>query len=250
MPIKQSTFAGHLPAFVAATAVAVLLAVPVTAAHAQSDEGVVRISDGVRQVSLGDSASPACDGQAPCASNAGCQTCTANQSCCGQCSQCCQCDCPAYIHEGRPCHLTGNPIIDWCTVNKMKIHSAIMSRYYNCKARRKMDDCDDDCRRGGCNGGDCDKDGCSYCGLPYPNGCGGKGCAIIDHYSMVYATMPEYSDPRDGRVYSAEGFNVPVAVPLAPNVEYQYNYGWGIPSSRLTPVSRFIPEGHMIYQQR
>jgi hypothetical protein len=60
---------------------------------------------------------------------------------------------------------------------------------------------------------------------------------------MVYATMPEYADPRDGRVYSHEGYNVPVAVPLAPVVENQYNYGWGIPSSRLTPVSRFIPEG-------
>jgi hypothetical protein len=55
--------------------------------------------------------------------------------------------------------------------------------------------------------------------------------------------MPEYSDPRDGRVYSAEGYNVPIAMPLAPNVEHQYNYGWGIPSSRLTPISRFIPEG-------
>ena len=40
--------------------------------------------------------------------------------------------------------------------------------------------------------------------------------------------------------------NVPVAMPLAPNVEHQYNYGWGIPSSRLTPISRFIPEGQVV----
>jgi hypothetical protein len=45
-----------------------------------------------------------------------------------------------------------------------------------------------------------------------------------------------YQDPRDSQVWAATGFNVPVTVPLAPVVKYQYNYGWGIPSSRLTQV--------------
>jgi hypothetical protein len=59
---------------------------------------------------------------------------------------------------------------------------------------------------------------------------------------MAYPTLPQYADARDGKVYSAEGYNVPIAVPLAPNVEHTMNYGWSIPSSRLTPVSRFINE--------
>jgi len=57
-------------------------------------------------------------------------------------------------------------------------------------------------------------------------------------YDIVYAVNPCYFDKRDGRAYSAQGWGVPMAVPLAPNVEHTYNYGWGIPSSRLTPVSR------------
>lgn len=65
--------------------------------------------------------------------------------------------------------------------------------------------------------------------------------AIGGRYSRVYAVNPYYHDFRDGAVYAAQGYNAPVAVPLAPNVDYQYNYGWGIPSSRLTPVSRVVP---------
>ena len=43
-------------------------------------------------------------------------------------------------------------------------------------------------------------------------------------------------DQRDSVAYSAEGWGTPVSVPLAPTVKYVYNYSWGIPSSRLTPV--------------
>ena len=57
-------------------------------------------------------------------------------------------------------------------------------------------------------------------------------------WDITYAASPQYFDRRDGRVYSAQGWGVPMAVPLAPNVEHAYNYGWGIPSSRLTPISR------------
>lgn len=49
---------------------------------------------------------------------------------------------------------------------------------------------------------------------------------------------PCYCDPRDLQVYSAQGFNVPVTVPLAPMVQ-SYNYGWGIPSSRLSHVGGY-----------
>lgn len=77
-------------------------------------------------------------------------------------------------------------------------------------------------------------------GYFFPNGSGGKGSAILGHYSMVYPVNPDYQDPRDCQVYAAQGYYGPVAVPLAPVVHHTYNYGWGVPSSRLTPVSHPI----------
>jgi hypothetical protein len=74
-------------------------------------------------------------------------------------------------------------------------------------------------------------------GYFFPSGTCGKGSAIAGHYSMVYPVNPDYQDPRDCQVYAAQGYNGPVAVPLAPVVNHTYNYGWGVPSSRLTPVS-------------
>jgi hypothetical protein len=47
---------------------------------------------------------------------------------------------------------------------------------------------------------------------------------------------PGYVDSRDTQLYAAQGYNVPIAVPLAPVVKHQYNYGWGVPSTRLTRV--------------
>jgi hypothetical protein len=77
-------------------------------------------------------------------------------------------------------------------------------------------------------------------GYFFPNGSGGKGSPLVGHYSMVYPVNPGYQDPRDCNVYSAQGYYGPVAVPLAPVVNHTYNYGWGVPSSRLTPVSHPI----------
>lgn len=57
-------------------------------------------------------------------------------------------------------------------------------------------------------------------------------------YTKVYSVDPWHSDVRDGRVYAAKGYGIPMTVPLPPNVEHEYNYGWGIPSSRLTPISK------------
>lgn len=302
MPIYKSFSTRHSMALAAATGLFALLIAP--AVQAQSTEGVARISDrNIRQVSQTgcDSygapacanevappppveasmppAAPGCDGQMACQAPVACQ-----QPCGQCCEQCNQCDCPAFVHEGCEHCLTGNPIVDWCTVHKMKCTSAIMCHFYNCKAKHKLKECEEECEErnercqkcknkrscflrgrcnngcgngcnGGCNNGcsgDCNdgcNNGCGCCNLrnfPYPEGCGGRGCAIVDKYSMVYATMPEYADPRDGRVYAHEGYNVPVAMPLAPNVHYQYNYGWGIPSSRITPISRFIPEGQYV----
>jgi hypothetical protein len=70
-----------------------------------------------------------------------------------------------------------------------------------------------------------------------PTGCGGAGCPPFGYYSMVYPLDPAHFDQRDGQVYAAQNYNGPVSVPLAPVVYHQYNYGWGVPSSRLTPVA-------------
>ena len=69
-----------------------------------------------------------------------------------------------------------------------------------------------------------------------PGGCGGEGCPPFGKYKRVYPVQPDYFDRRDARVYSAAATGVPTAVPLAPNVHQTYNFGWGIPSSRITPL--------------
>jgi hypothetical protein len=73
-----------------------------------------------------------------------------------------------------------------------------------------------------------------------PSGHDGRGVPPLGAYSMVYPLDPSYFDQRDGQVYAAQSYGGPVSVPLAPNVQHTYNYGWGIPSSRLTPVSQPI----------
>ena len=88
----------------------------------------------------------------------------------------------------------------------------------------------DDCRHGLL--GSCCLFQCCHCGWRF----------LDTHcYCMTYAVSPWYCDPRDGRVYSAYGWGAPMTVPLAPTVTNQYNYGWGIPSGRLTPISRVAP---------
>jgi hypothetical protein len=88
----------------------------------------------------------------------------------------------------------------------------------------------DNCRHGLL--GSCGLFQCCHCGWRFLD----AHC-----YSMTYAVSPWYCDPRDGRVYSAYGWGAPMTVPLAPTVTNQYNLGWGIPSGRLTPISRVAP---------
>ena len=61
--------------------------------------------------------------------------------------------------------------------------------------------------------------------------------APVGTYNMIYPVNPDYVNPRDRRVYGAQGAGVPIVVPLAPTVRSSYNYGSGLPASRLTPVS-------------
>ncbi|NQV24000.1 MAG: hypothetical protein HQ518_06490 [Rhodopirellula sp.] len=77
-----------------------------------------------------------------------------------------------------------------------------------------------------------------------PSGSCGEGAPLWGHYKRVYATEPHYSDPRDSQVYASPMTGHPTAVPLAPTVRHQYNYSWGTPSSRLTPISNIILPRH------
>lgn len=74
-----------------------------------------------------------------------------------------------------------------------------------------------------------------------PTGNGGAGTPPFGWYARVYPEDPHYFDQRDGQMWAAPGYGVPTAVPLAPVVAHQWNYSWGTPSSRLTPVSRLAP---------
>lgn len=94
----------------------------------------------------------------------------------------------------------------------------------------------------GCNRSQCSQDMINYfhCKFGYfiPTGAGGAGVPFCGKYARVYPQDPYYFDQRDGQAWGAQGYGMPMAVPLAPVVGHTYNYGWGTPSSRLTPVSR------------
>lgn len=79
-------------------------------------------------------------------------------------------------------------------------------------------------------------------GWMVPSGCCGKGCPPCGKYQITYADQPQYYDERDTRIYAAQGYGMPVTVPLAPTVDYQYNYSSGMPSSRLTRISDYTPQ--------
>lgn len=193
----------------------------------------------------------------------GCATCqdgdVGHHHHCDACSadHCDHCGSAVVVHEGHATRMTGNRMIDWWKTLSMKTRGRTMTHYYQAKAkwwnpdRWNPRDCDDDLPAG-CNAnGDCSNGlwmqkrlqrmKCRF-GYFLPTGCCGAGCPTVGAYHMVYSANPDYFDPRDGRVYGAQGYGVPMAVPLAPNVENTYNFGWGIPSSRLTPISRRLPE--------
>ena len=79
-------------------------------------------------------------------------------------------------------------------------------------------------------------------GWMVPSGCCGQGCPPVGKYHMTYADQPDYADPRDAQMYAAQGYGMPMTVPLAPNVHQQYNYSWGVPASRITQISNYNPQ--------
>ena len=80
-------------------------------------------------------------------------------------------------------------------------------------------------------------------GWMVPSGCCGQGCPPIGKYQITYANDPDYADHRDnGQAYGAQGYGMPLSVPLAPTVRQAYNYSWGTPSSRITPMGNYTPQ--------
>ena len=208
--------------YVCVLAAAAALLATATAARAgdASAPGIARISDGVMPVGHQHCAPAPVVGQsclapAPCAPS-GCQP------------QCCKhdghCSCLRRLLHHRRCHLG--------------------------------DDCDDDCDDHGCRNWLCNRCGwhgsclgglCPHCGIlcsPCALPCAlwhslkhyHRGLCPVGVYCHAHAVNANYFDPRDGRLYAAQGYGIPVSVPLAPQVDFTYNYGWGIPASRLTPI--------------
>ena len=159
---------------------------------------------------------------------------------------------------------TGNPVVDLIRTASASSTTSVESHpATSCPSCQSGNCGSSGCRScgGGCGYGNCDscdsdsnfnrflKDASHYqtsllhrlFGYFIPDGCCGQGCPTFGHYNLSYSANPRYFDPRDGRVYAAEGYNIPMAVPLAPNVRHTYNYGWGIPSSRRTPISTRAP---------
>ncbi len=200
------------------------------------------------------SAATACDkcGNPGCGATA-CQSGNCHSGGCSSCGQGCNSSCnDGCGHEcGCGSKRSKNPLTRWWKKNK----SRRSSRQCNGQCDSCYGNCDGHCH-GNCDGncdGQCDS--CDSCNgsrksrlaklfrNPFcPSGSCNEGTPLFDKYHITYAAQPNYFDQRDGRLYSAQGYGVPMAVPLAPNVRHTYNYGWGMPSSRLTPVSRYIPD--------
>lgn len=75
-----------------------------------------------------------------------------------------------------------------------------------------------------------------------PSGNCGQGSPVVGKYHMTYAHQPDYFDNRDTQLYAAQGYGMPMTVPLAPQVRHTYNYSSGIPASRITPISNYNPQ--------
>lgn len=74
-----------------------------------------------------------------------------------------------------------------------------------------------------------------------PAGHLGAGSPPFGKYQITYADQPAYTHPQDGQAWGAQGYGVPCTVPVPPTVRYSYNYSWGLPASRLTPIGQPVP---------
>lgn len=181
---------------------------------------IQQTSDEVLQASAA-CAESACQPQAPCTPQAQCGP----QVCCEEPGLCWRLKVAGII-----------------AAHKMAIHTYDAGRMVgaampgDCQRRRCNDPNCKECRDRQCDHWLRRKLGYFHC-----TGSCGQGTPLVGKYHMVYPVNPDYFDARDGQIYSSQVFNAPVSVPLAPVVHHTYNYGWGVPSSRLTPVSHPNP---------
>ena len=123
--------------------------------------------------------------------------------------------------------------------------NGVRGRRHGRNGRRGYGDCDE-CGNGR-NGfaGKCRTANRNLCdclfGWMIPAGCGGQGAPLVGKYHMTYADQPSYIDSRDTKLYAAQGYGMPMSVPLAPNVHHAYNYSSGIPASRITHIGNYNP---------
>lgn len=159
--------------------------------------------------------SPGCTDQAGCC-NEGCDGCACGDRCCGDGCSCGCCYGPGY--ESRMVTLFAKPLPKNCN-NGRYPKRLWRGHQMNYLARNQ--------RLANC-----------LFGWMVPSGCAPPvGC-----YKITYADQPGARHPQDGgMVYGAQGYGTHVSVPLPPNVHYSYNYSWGTPASRLTPVGHYTP---------
>lgn len=148
--------------------------------------------------------------------------------------------CPSgVVNSGQVCNNCPGPYL--CSDSKLVQHICCNLQYCRLRHQRAMSvfraSCKEDCR---------EKAQFMRCKFGYfcpSGGVDGKGVPPWGRYNMVYPVNPSHFDKRDGQVYAASGYGGPVSVPIAPNVNHTYNYGWGIPSSRLTPIAHPLTPG-------
>jgi hypothetical protein len=92
------------------------------------------------------------------------------------------------------------------------------------------------CLHGHCGRGPCGPGGCGPCGHCGGHGCGlcGPGSCKYDAWEKRYFLRSQgkswhsaWYDPAEGR---------PIALVVPPTAEFQTQYGWGVPSSRVAPI--------------
>jgi len=79
-------------------------------------------------------------------------------------------------------------------------------------------------------------------GWSIPSGNCGQGLPLFGKYHTTYADRPDYVNPADTQLYGAGQYGMPITVPLAPTVNYQYNYSSGMPASRITTIGTWNPQ--------
>ena len=224
-----------------------LLCTMLTAGVTLAEDGVVRMSDRSAAKSASGIQQASCTTIGPCG-----ESCYIPQPCPSQC-------CPPSYSMCDPCY-GGMCDAGNCNMGSCYTQTDCNSCYNGMNGGwgNSCDSCQDPCYGGrGRNGRKCcDGRTPSYAekckesnnclcdrlfGWMIPSGNCGQGSPWLGKYHMTYADQPSYIDPRDTQLYAAQGYGMPMSVPLAPNVHHAYNYSSGMPASRITHIGNYNP---------